>query len=59
MRIIKAGDRVRISEGGTTGRVVAIINGALYRVRYDQADLLGNVSGDYLAHVLQPLPAKR
>jgi hypothetical protein len=56
--MIKRGERVLI-EGVGTGRVVAVLNGWLYRVRYDKPDALGNTSGDYLAHVLRPLNKTR
>jgi hypothetical protein len=36
-----------------TGRVIALLDCGLVRVRYDAADPLGNLSGDYLAHVLR------
>jgi len=36
-----------------SGRVIAVINGALYRVRYDRPDPLGNPSGDHLIDVLR------
>lgn len=48
----KLGDRVRVVGGGT-GRVVAVINGWLYRVRHDKPDALGRTRGDYLADVLR------
>lgn len=51
---IKRGDRVRV-EGVGTGRVVAVLNGWLYRVRYDKPDPFGKQTGDYLAHVLRRL----
>ena len=53
MRTPRKGDRVRIGNGAT-GRVIAVVNDSLYRVRYDRADPLGKTSGDYLAHVLRP-----
>lgn len=57
MGTIKEGDRVRINDGAT-GRVVAVVNGSLYRVHYDRADPLGKERGDYLAHVLRPYRGK-
>ena len=54
----KQGDRVRIGEGAT-GRVVAILNGSLYRLRYDLPDPAGNAHGVYLGHVLRPHRGKR
>jgi hypothetical protein len=53
MGTIKQGDRVRINDGAT-GRVITVVNGSVYRVRYDHADPLGKDRGDYLAHVLRP-----
>ncbi len=53
MRVFKMGERVRIGEGGT-GRVVAIVKGSLYRIRYDHRDPAGNTHGAYLGHVLRP-----
>jgi hypothetical protein len=55
---IKQGERVQV-EGVGTGRVVAVVNGWLYRVRYDHPDAFGNTSGDYLAHVLRPVNKSR
>jgi hypothetical protein len=52
MSELRIGDRVRIGEAGT-GRVIAIVNGWLYRVRHDEPDLFGNTTGDYLSHVLR------
>jgi preprotein translocase subunit YajC len=50
--IIRKGDRVRVGTGAT-GRVVAVINGTVYRVRLDQPDLLGNRTADYIADALR------
>jgi len=49
---IHKGDRVQVLGIGS-GRVIAVINGALYRVRYDRPDPLGNPSGDHLIDVLR------
>ena len=53
MGTLKIGDRVQVGRGAT-GRVIAVVNGAVYRVRYDHADPLGKERGDYLARVLRP-----
>ena len=44
------GDRVQISDGAT-GRVIAVVNGSLYRLHDDELDPLGNRTGDQLAHL--------
>ena len=48
----RIGDRAQISDGAT-GRVIAVVNGSLYRVHYDEVDPLGNRTGNHLAHVLK------
>lgn len=57
MATIKEGDRVRIGDGAT-GRVIAVLNGSLYRVRYDHPDPCGQAIGDYLVHALRPWRGK-
>jgi len=48
----RIGDRAQISDGAT-GRVIAVVNGSLYRLHYDEVDPLGNRTGDQLAQVLE------
>ena len=48
----KVGQRVQVS-GGPRGRVVAVVNGGLYRVKLDRPDQFGNHSGHYLAEALR------
>ena len=50
--MFKIGDRVEVS-AGTTGRVIGVVHGALYRVAYDTPDAFGNTRGDYLADALR------
>jgi hypothetical protein len=52
MQELRKGDRVQISGNGT-GRVIAVLNGSLYRVAYDRPDAFGKTRGDYLADVLR------
>ena len=52
MGTFKKGDRVQVS-GGATGRVIAVMQGALYRVAYDTPDAFGNRQGDYLADAMR------
>jgi hypothetical protein len=49
---LRKGDRVQVA-GGPTGRVIAVINSSLYRVRHDSPDLLGRRVADYLPEVLR------
>lgn len=57
MFALRKGDRVHVV-GGPSGRVIAVINSCLYRVRHDQPDLLGCRVGDYLPEALRRSDAR-
>jgi hypothetical protein len=51
--MLKAGQRVQVGTTAT-GRIVRVLNGALYEVMLDEPDHFGNTICVYLAEALSP-----